>query len=329
MTHPLAAEPDVKAMTMANTVIAGAPKCGTSSLFTWLEDHPEVCGSRFKETRYFLDPGHALLDRRSNYHDHGLAGYADHFRECGGRSGPIVLEATPHYLYQETALGVLSSLDPPPTLLFLLRRPADRIYSEYQFARNNRAVIDRDMSFREFLRVVRRGEPSLRGRTQLDAVIDHSRYINYLEEWASRFPRPRLHILLFEDLQRDNRSFMKGAATVLGIDPRFYDTYGFPLKNLTYQVRYQALHRFRSAVGRRLPRGQAKTLLHKATRKVYSAVNIERIRPAKTSDDYEVLAELDREFAADNARLAREFGVDLSSWEASRTARPASGRQGG
>ena len=154
-------------MTLPTTVIAGAPKCGTSSLFTWLVDHPEVCGSRFKETRYFLDPDHALLDRRSNYHEHGMAGYSSHFRQCDGAGAKVVLEATPHYLYQRTALEALSTLDPLPTVLFLLRKPSDRTYSEYQFARNNRAVIDRGVTFREFVGMVRREEAFLTGRRQL------------------------------------------------------------------------------------------------------------------------------------------------------------------
>lgn len=302
-------------MILPNTVIAGAPKCGTSSLFTWLVDHPEVCGSGFKETRYFLDPDHPLLDPRSNYHEHGMAGYASHFRHCDGGRAKVILEATPHYLYQRTALEVLSGLDPLPTLVFLLRKPSDRTYSEFQFARNNRAVIDRGVTFREFVALVKSEDPSLGGRRQLDAAIDHGKYITYLEAWADRFPRSKIHVFLFEDLQRDNRSFMQDVAASLEIDPGFYQTYNFPLKNLTYQVKFQVLHRVRSAVGRRIPRGPAKKLLHKATRRVYSAINIERIRPAKTPDDYEVLAELDGEFAPYNSRLAREIGVDLSAWQ--------------
>jgi hypothetical protein len=301
-------------MTFPNTVIAGAPKCGTSSLFTWLVDHPEVCGSGFKETRYFLDPGHPLLDPRSNYHEHGMAGYASHFHQCEGAQTKVILEATPHYLYQKTALEVLSSLDPLPTLVFLLRKPSERTYSEYQFARNNRAVIDPDVTFRDFIGMVRREDASLAGRRQLDMAINHSEYINYLQAWAGRFPKSKIHVFLFEDLQRDNRSFMQDVAASLEIDPGFYQAYDFPLKNLTYQVKFQVLHRIRSAVGRRIPRGPAKQLVHKATRRVYSAINIERTRSVKSPDDHEVLAELDREFAPCNTRLAQEMGVDLSIW---------------
>jgi hypothetical protein len=302
-------------MTLPNTVIAGAPKCGTSSLFTWLVDHPEVCGSLFKETRYFLDPGHPLIDPRSNYHEHGMAGYAAHFRECLGAGAKVIVEATPHYLYQETALEMLSRLDPLPALVFLLRKPSERTYSEYQFARNNRAVIDRELTFREFVGMVKSEDPSLgAGRRQLDAAIDHSKYMDYLGGWTARFPRSGIHIFLFEALQRDNRSFMKDVAEALRLDPGFYDTYDFPFKNLTYQVKHQSLHRVRSVVGHRIPRGPAKDIVHKATRRAYAAINIKRARPEKTADDYDVLVELDREFTPYDKRLEQELGVDLSAW---------------
>jgi Sulfotransferase domain len=302
-------------MTLPNTVIAGAPKSGTSSLFTWLVDHPEVCGSVFKETRYFLDPGHPLLDPRSNYHEHGMAGYASHFRDCDGASAKLILEATPHYLYQQTALEMLAEFDPLPTIVFLLRKPSERTYSEYQFARNNRAVIDRELTFREFVGMVKMEDPSLgAGRRQLDAAIDHSKYMDYLGAWTERFPRSGIHIFLFEDLQSDNRSFMMRVAEALELDPDFYETYGFPFKNLTYQVKRQSLHRVRSTVGHLIPRGPAKDLVHKATRRAYAAMNITRARPERTADDSEVIAQLDREFAPYDARLEREMDIDLSAW---------------
>jgi hypothetical protein len=301
-------------MTLPTAIIAGAPKCGTSSLFAWLVAHPDVCGSKLKETRYFLDRDHPLLDPRSNFHDHGLAGYEAHFEACADGGAKVVLEATPQYIYSETALEVLPGLEPLPELVFLLRRPSERAYSAYQFARNNQALLDREVTFRDFVGMVERRDPAVAGRRKLDEVLDYGRYADYLGRWLARVPRAKVHVFLFEDLTRDNRAFMKAAAAALGLDPGFYDAYDFPLKNLTYQVKLQSLHRLRSKVGRRLPReGRTKTLLRKATKGAY-ALNVVRTRPAKSDDDYAVLAELDSEYAADNDRLAREAGLDLSAW---------------
>src|SRR5688572_5812110 len=49
-------------MMLPNVIIAGAPKCGTSSLFRWLTDHPQVGGSTMKETYFFIDPESHMYD---------------------------------------------------------------------------------------------------------------------------------------------------------------------------------------------------------------------------------------------------------------------------
>jgi hypothetical protein len=69
-------------MPLPNLIIGGAPKCGTSSLFQWLADHPEVCGSRVKEIFYLMDRDHPLLKAESNFHNHGLCGYESYFKKA-------------------------------------------------------------------------------------------------------------------------------------------------------------------------------------------------------------------------------------------------------
>jgi hypothetical protein len=101
----------------------------------------------------------------------------------------------------------------------------------------------------------------------------------------------------------------------LDLDPGVYQEYEFPFKNLTYQVKRQSLHRIRSRVGHRIPRGRVKILVHKTTRRAYTSLNIERTRPAMTPDDEAVIAELDREFAPWNDELARKLHIDLAAWE--------------
>ena len=42
-----------KEYVLPNLIIAGTPKSGTSSIFTYLRAHPSVCGSKIKETAFF------------------------------------------------------------------------------------------------------------------------------------------------------------------------------------------------------------------------------------------------------------------------------------
>src|SRR5262249_17888741 len=128
-------------MSLPNLIIAGAPKCGTGSLFKWLSDHPQVCGSRVKETFYLMDRGHPLLKYDSNFYTHGLDGYKAYFTHCNN-CRKIIVEATTHYIYQKTALEVLSCLETKPQIIFVLRKPSSRVYSSYQYTKNNLANVE-------------------------------------------------------------------------------------------------------------------------------------------------------------------------------------------
>jgi hypothetical protein len=259
---------------------------------------------------FLLDPEDPLFKKRSNFRDHGLDGYRTYFSGCG--PGTIVLEATPTYLYQQTALDVLANLDPLPQIIFVLRKPSERVYSHYQFIRNNHLVLDPNLSFREFVALARVRDSSLPARGHAREVVAQSRYIDYLEAWASRFPRSHLHVFLFEALKSSERSFMRDVARRIGIDPAFYDSYDYPRGNETYRVRSLWLHKQRKRVSRQLsPR--ARTALKKAIEEMYSRVNL-ATSPGRTSDESDVLLELDREFVPYNQRLARKMAVDLTSW---------------
>src|SRR6185295_15674771 len=236
-------------MTLPNLVIAGAPKCGTSSLFSWLAAHPEVCGSIVKETFYLMDEGHPLRRKNANYREQGLNGYESFFRKCSPHHR-VVFEATTHYLYQQTALEVLSRLDPMPQIVFLLRKPSERVYSSFQYSKNNLANVHRDLSFAQFIsEVMSRPDSALiseyagDGAFVLQRDIEYSRYIEHISRWIERFGRERIQTYLFEDMKRDPRAFMRTLARRLGIAVEFYDQYDFPVRNETMAVRNTALHR--------------------------------------------------------------------------------------
>ena len=109
--------PDGSAI-LPNTIIAGAPRCGSTSLFEWLQAHPDVCGSTKKETYFLMDPG-ATVPPGPRLHDSDLQAYSQFFPE-NALALPVILEATPGYLYQRTAVDVLGSDLTEAKLIFKL-----------------------------------------------------------------------------------------------------------------------------------------------------------------------------------------------------------------
>jgi len=299
--------------TVPNTVIAGAPKCGTTTVFNWLRDHPEVGGSSVKETFYCMDEESPLLDPAFNYHTHGLKGYRSFFTGCppGCR---VVVEATSHYLYQQTALEVLAGLDPPPKVIFVLRKPSARVWSSYQFTRNVLVQMGLTVSFSRLIEQIRAGE-SLEHLCHPVAAhvlrndLKYSCYVDYLDQWRLRLPADRLHLFLLEEIDSDPRRFSEELARLVGIDPTFYRTYDFPAANRTYHLKNLSLHRLSRRLGSLIPRSS----LRSAIKRLY--FSMQSGRAEMTSADRQALDALDLFFDPFNQRLADTFDIDLSCWD--------------
>lgn len=304
-------------MTLPNVVIAGAPKCGTTSMFNWLTDHPEVCGSVVKEPFYLMDSGHPLCRRDSNYHDQGLVGYQAYFGECSGAT--VVLEATTHYIYQETARQVLAHLTPVPEIVLMLRKPAARVYSSFRYTQNNKASLDKRLSFAEYVDAVLRGRASSLERhfTSKSSAyvvlndVQYSQYVDYVATWIASFGRQKLHVFLFEQMQADPRGFMQGLSRRLGIDPAFYDHYSFVQRNETIALRDPAAYRRAKTLARVLPAGPLKQSL----KRVFMWLQSDRTGAGVSPADRAALARLEAHFRPFNERLEQLLGIDLSAWK--------------
>jgi Sulfotransferase domain len=115
---------------LPNLLVAGVPKAGTSSLFRYLIQHPDICGSDVKEVRYF----NPLRQEGGNLPE--VEWYKHHFENWNGER--YLLEATPGYCYGGRALleGIKSTLG-SPRIIIILRDPVDRLWSAYMFRRSH------------------------------------------------------------------------------------------------------------------------------------------------------------------------------------------------
>ena len=108
---------------LPNFLIIGAMKAGTSSLFEYLQQHPQLIPAFRKEIHFF--------DENEKY-NRGLPWYRSHFplhRKLP--KGGMTYEATPRYLYHpEMAKRIYENL-PEVKLIALLRNPTDRAISHY------------------------------------------------------------------------------------------------------------------------------------------------------------------------------------------------------
>ncbi|OGC95582.1 MAG: hypothetical protein A2W25_00960 [candidate division Zixibacteria bacterium RBG_16_53_22] len=295
---------------LPNVLIAGAPKCGTTSLFRYLADHPDVCASTVKEARYLLDADFPLFNPENNFLRYGLSGYSRFFSEEEARSRSVILEATPDYIYQNTPHRALKEFPTPPFVIFVFRRPATRILSQFNYVQNNLAQLPKDWSFKSLVdHLLADTVPSK--YPLLRESIRQSRYADYLQYWVDTVGRNHIIVLLFEELVQNPLLVMQDLARRIGLDPSFYETYGFPKENPTILIRNQALHRiFRSLWGIKMPQP-----IRRLGGAMYRALNVSKRGHAQRKDEQAQLQRLDREFVDSNKRLTALTGLDLSCWD--------------
>jgi hypothetical protein len=294
---------------LPNVIVAGAPKCGTTSLFRYLADHPDVCASKVKETRYLLDANYPLFDPQNTFLRDGLSGYSRFFSKGEAKARSVILEATPDYIYQNTPHEALNKFPSPPKVVFVFRQPSVRILSYFNYAQNNLAQVPKDWSFESLVDQLL--ADSIPGEYPIvRELLRQSRYADYLQRWIETVGSNNVIALLFEELTQEPLPLMKDLARRIGLDSTFYDGYEFPCENPTIFIRNQNLHLiYRSLWDVKLPR-----TIRKLGGAIYRAINVASNSQRKVDAEQAQLRRLDREFVDANQRLAALTGLDLSCW---------------
>ena len=283
-------ERNMEPIRLPNAIVAGAPKCGTSSLYFWLAAHPEVCASPVKETFFFADEVNRF-NKTANIREHSLDDYAVYFEKC--HKAPIRLEATAPYIYYQNALQHIPGLPSQPKLLFVLREPSARLYSQYRFERFRTKRITEDWAT----------------YAQRKELWLHGDYMHYLQPWLEALGPERMHVSTFEALVQDPQASLQSMAAFLGIDPSFYATYSFVQHNETVAIKNKKFHRLGLAFQRYVPHPLQEALLP-----LYLRLNAGKM-PQKDPGDKGITARVKQDYTASVHALAKAFPtLDLTPW---------------
>lgn len=224
-----------------NFVIAGVSKSATSSVFTYLNAHPQVCGSSLKETAFFIK------DYKGD-HNADLKSFSKYFKHRR-RGEKILMESTPRYMrYGREVASRIKTVLPNVKLMFLLRNPIDRLYSHYNF-RKARFDFDENMTFDEYVEKCMLYTSGLSSPEEQGLKEEHllaleiGRYAQYIKEYYEFFPRERVKIMFQENLKKYPVVFMTELCDFLNIDSMFYNSYTFDKVNATFTGKIKILHR--------------------------------------------------------------------------------------
>lgn len=201
-------------------IIIGAQKAGTTSLYSYLRQHPLVLPCAYKEVWYFdLNYRRGTDWYRRQFLDPGSV-RSDH------SDGPMIVgEATPYYVFHPWVAERIWRTAPAAKLIVLLRDPIARAYSQYQ---HNIRKGRESLSFPDAIERERRLYPDELERFRSDpdykgefhrhfAYLARSCYASQLQEFLKYFDRSQLLVLKSEDLFTDPAASYRSALDFLGL----------------------------------------------------------------------------------------------------------------
>ena len=206
-------------MALPNLFVIGAPKCGTTSLHHYLDQHPQIAMSVVKEPKYFLTDG-ARPAYRGPGDERACRGYVvdrrAYERLFRYPEGPLSYagESSPYYLWDPGAAPKIRRLVPEARLVAVLREPTIRAYSNWADLREQgREKLEfADALAAEGRRRAEDWEPFWCYRSL-------GLYGEQLSRLLAVFPSRQVKVVLFEELAESPRRVVDDVLDFLGLDP--------------------------------------------------------------------------------------------------------------
>jgi hypothetical protein len=299
-----------------NFFISGAPRCGTTALYTYLSEHPRIFMSGVKELNYFATdfPNVQKITFRSVDDYHGVFAKA-------GPEHQGVGEASPFYLFSQVAFKNMFAYDQNARVILTLRHPVEFIESYHRLNLSLLREDEPDLAKAWALQELRKKGERLPGSARQPELLMYGelgQFGHYIERLYSIFPREQVKIFLFDDLKNDPRAVYEQTLAFIGVpsDGR----QDFPQINANFENRSKLLARlfhppqpvyqaFVKTIGLFGPNFMEKVSIF------YNRLErLNTTRATRATLDPALRARMLEHFSADIQRLSRLIERDLSGW---------------
>lgn len=290
-------------------LVVGAARSGTTTLHSYLMQHPQIFLPKVKEPGFFVFEGEGInyvkgkfaFAIRSFEEYNRLFGRARDDQKKGEMSTPYL------YLYEKTIATLKKYYNDynDIRIVMLLRNPVDRAFSQYKWrVRDGREPL----SFEE---AVYAESKRKKENFSFDYYyVDRGYYFNQVKAYLENFSD--VHIMLTNDFMEDPQKELKNLCRFLGVDDfdfrkeRDQNESGMPRSKILSRL-VTTESRFKFKIWYALP-----DKLRKSIRSSFNFMNSERNSSLKLSSS--MREKLVRLYTADILKLQQLIGRDLSGW---------------
>ncbi|HEX6655384.1 MAG TPA: sulfotransferase [Candidatus Limnocylindria bacterium] len=303
------------ATTMArvpNLFIVGAPRCGTTSMYSYLRQHPDVYMPEEKEPRFFCSDLDSGTPMDATFFIRSWDEYLALFRDASDQR--YVGEGCIFNLFSEVAAQRIHEASPSAKVIIMLREPAVQMFSFHAVRRGNGTE---DLGFAEALaaeaeRREGRRLPRLARNLKMYQYRAVASYAGQVARYFDAFGRENVHVIIHEEFARDVPGAFARTLQFLGLPPAAIE---FDVENAHRANRSQRLARaLHDPVVRQRGRRLIPNFLRPWAGAARQRLTGWNLRPAMRGQlDPALRAQLRRELAPDVERLGQLLGRDLSA----------------
>lgn len=209
--------------TLPNFLIIGAEKGGTTSLYHYLNQHPDIFMSPEKEPFYFICAnGHPpLLGNRVNddrFLRTRITDFEEYKKLFEGVSGESAIgEASASYIYDPLACKRIKDTIPNAKIIVVLRNPVDRAFSNFKHC------VGRGVEpLRDFKEAINSEEMRMKENWGLVHYYkEKGYYFKYLKQYYDNFPKENIKVYLYDEYKLYPEKICKDIFSFLSVDPTF------------------------------------------------------------------------------------------------------------
>lgn len=310
-------------MKLPNFFIVGSAKSGTTSIYNYLKQHPDIFMSPIKETHHFstdIDSSKFRPDYAANLNiniDSWLNGdqkkeifhafvkdwdkYLKLFKNSENQKA--IGEVTNSYLYSKEAAKNIRSKFPEGKIIMILRNPVERAFSH--FLMDLKSGLETGSFLEAFKKDMAK---SNKGWGISNVYYEIGMYYEQVKRYLTVFPQEQIKIILYDDYRNDAIKTLKEICNFLNIDSNFEFEFSkehnkamIPKSGaVALMMRQKGLKAF------------AKKIFPKSWKNIISKIFFTNKNLPKLSvDDRKYLIELYKE---DIQKLSQLINRDLTSW---------------
>tara|TARA_B100000575_G_scaffold45478_1_gene32683 strand:+ start:177 stop:1055 length:879 start_codon:yes stop_codon:yes gene_type:complete len=217
-----------------NLFIVGAPKCGTTFLYTYLKKHPDIYFPNFKEPHFF---GSDLI-RKNGAYDLSQKDYNDLF----STNKKIIGEASTFYIFSKKSAQEIYNHNPKAKIIIMIRNLVDLVHSMHaQFIFSGDEIVE-DFSKALDLEKSRLNGKNIPKQTTIVNKLYYTTNIlsipNNIESYINLFGIENIRFIHLDEIKNNPRKVYKDTLDFLNVDSGFrIDTFKVVNKNKVYKYR--------------------------------------------------------------------------------------------